>query len=97
MTYDRDYVPLMEALATAQLERGQRREWRDGEIEWVTHERNVMHAATNAIRAAKGMAPIDLALIRDAEQQACGHIDYTKKFALGCERLTTPTPDGPTS
>ena len=68
----------------------------DGEAEWVVYERIVMHAAPNLIRERAGKPDVPMAAIRRAEQSACGHSDYTKKFALGCAELATrderPTP-----
>ena len=79
------YEHLKEALAAAQYERDKRRNiGSDGQPEWIAHEFHVMHDETNRLRARLGRGPVDAEPIRHAEQMACGHIDYTTKFALYC-------------
>ena len=58
------------------------------EFEWVTYERQQMHTAVNTIRARASLPPVHLDAIRDAETSTNGHIDYVRKYALHCARLT---------
>lgn len=68
-------------LAEAQKERPNKKNMVNGELEWVTYERTEMYKAVNAIR------PMPLEQIEKAEMCACGHADYTSKFALYCAEL----------
>lgn len=46
-----------------------------------------MHQAVNKARADRGLPSVSLAEVARVEQQAFGHSDYTKKFALYCAEL----------
>lgn len=83
------YGTLHSALASAQAERPQRGEWdaESGELGWVTHERAVMLDAVNALRQGRGLHAVGVDDVKRAESSACGHVDYTKKFALYCSEL----------
>jgi hypothetical protein len=54
---------------------------------WIAAERRVMHVAVNEWRVQLGRPPIDIAAIQRVEQWACGHSDYSSKFALYCAEL----------
>ena len=86
---ERTYDDLHAVLVAAQGERSRRREVRPGDTEpgWVLHERDVMHDRVNALRARMHRDPVSSDAIRLAEQSACGHSDYTHKFALRCAFL----------
>lgn len=56
---------------------------------WVRHERTVMAEEVNRLRRARGSAPVETAQVERAENGASGHIDYVKKFALGCMELVS--------
>lgn len=43
--------------------------------------------ATNEERARLGKGPVKLESVKLESRLAQGHIDYSMKFALGCERL----------
>ncbi|MDW6058208.1 hypothetical protein SAZ11_08920 [Streptomyces sp. FXJ1.4098] len=84
---------LYDVLTTAQGERPKRPNLiaaADGgvECEWARFERNTMWEEVNRIRSEHGLRPALLSSIVCAEQQAVGHSDYTKKFALYCAELT---------
>lgn len=54
---------------------------------WVIHEREQMHAAVNAERVRRGLAPVGLRPIFRADQMAGGHSDYSSKFPLYCTEI----------
>lgn len=56
---------------------------------WLDHEKLIMFGEVNRLRLAAGRDTIDFREIEWAEQQAAGHFDYTKKFALHCAELVT--------
>lgn len=75
-------------LIRAQEERPNRQDLIDDyEPAWVLYERETMHAAVNQARADRGLPPVPIAAVKRVEQQAFGHFDYTKKFALYCAEL----------
>jgi hypothetical protein len=74
-------------LSIAQSERKSRIEWKDGELEWVTYERKTMLDAVNAKRSELGKTAISDDDLRRAENNALGHFDYARKFALYCTFL----------
>lgn len=89
MTWQRrNYDVLYSALVSAQ---SSRRHFPG--VEWIDFERLVMLACVNRIRFVDDRFKDDprplftLDQIKAVESQAAGHIDYTKKFALGCAEL----------
>lgn len=46
-----------------------------------------MHDRVNVLRGRLGLGPARPADLARAESLACGHIDYTQKFALHCAEL----------
>lgn len=74
-------------LTQAQAERHLREELVDGELGWIRYERETMHAAVNQARSDRGLPPVPIEAVDRVEQQATGHSDYTKKFALYCAEL----------
>lgn len=91
-TWESAFQELRLALTRAQEERWKRDRWtQDGELEWVAYERNVMTEKTNMLRSRLGLAPVSIDAIRRVEDLACGHIDYTAKYAIGCADLVTTT------
>lgn len=54
---------------------------------WITAERKLMLDETNKWRMMLGKSPIAEAAVRRVEQWACGHSDYSSKFALYCAEL----------
>lgn len=56
-------------------------------LEWVEKERNAMFNEINRQRSARGLSPISLKELMRVESMACGHIDYSTKFALYCAEL----------
>jgi len=86
----RELVALFrETLLLAAEERADRDEFtEDGrELEWVRHERGVMHGAVNRERGERGLPPVSLEAVMTAEQRAGGHSDYAAQFAYGCAGL----------
>ena len=55
---------------------------------WNVHEMNVMLNEVNTLRAAKCLPLVSLNDIQKVESMACGHSDYSHKFALYCAELT---------
>lgn len=86
------YIDLKEALATAQLDRRLRDEMVGGEPAWVLHERQAMTDRVNALRARRGVGPVSMTAVEAKERLACGHSDYTTKWAIGCADLVTDEP-----
>lgn len=93
MTQDPARVPdihpeLRDALTSAQEQRGEREGMSsEGLPAWIAYERAVMIDATTALLVRHGL-PLNSRDISQAversEQLACGHVDYTSKWALGC-------------
>lgn len=54
---------------------------------WNTWEMLTMMREVNVLRKNAGKLLVTWEEIQAAEQQACGHFDYTKKFALYCAEL----------
>jgi hypothetical protein len=84
---------LYKELAEAQAQRDRRPDLIDGphgpECAWVIHEREVMLGAVNRLRAGidAGLPPVAMAEVERADQLACGHVDYSRKFAWRCAEL----------
>lgn len=57
------------------------------DFRWVLYEREQMLKHVNKAREGLGRAPVDESAVRDAEGQAEGHSDYTRKWALYCADL----------
>jgi hypothetical protein len=54
---------------------------------WIDAEIDVMHRAVNRRRSERGLPDLDRATVVRVEQWACGHSDYSSKFALYCAEL----------
>jgi hypothetical protein len=54
---------------------------------WVLFERDVMRAAVDVERAARGLSPVEPDRVTRAERLACGHVDYVEKYALYCAEM----------
>lgn len=54
-------------------------------------EINFMHHAVNHRRSERGLPNVDRDAIVRVEQWACGHSDYSSKFALYCAELVLGT------
>lgn len=57
------------------------------DLSWIETERMTMFNAVNSERIKRGLDPIDLKAIMRAENFACGHTDYSTKFALYCAEI----------
>lgn len=91
-TWHQAYVTLLDTLRAAQEQRHVRPEFvtdDEGapELGWVIYERNRMLETVNQLREASGSQPVDLDAVMRAETSACGHSDYTSKFAIRCADL----------
>lgn len=91
-TWSQDLESLRATLTRAQEERSQRQKFvqlENGstELGWVMYEREQMLTAVNALRSAAGRPPVSVDALEAAETRACGHVDYTSKFAIGCADL----------
>lgn len=58
-----------------------------GMMAWIEFERLTMLLAVNKFRLKKGLQPATVEQIIRVESLASGHVDYTTKYALGCEEL----------
>lgn len=56
-------------------------------IEWIERERKVMFDEVNLQRSKRNKSPVSLPEVVKVETMACGHIDYSSKFALYCAEL----------
>lgn len=86
------YVTLLDTLRAAQKDRHHRSDFvtdLDGtpELGWVLYERACMLEAVNELRAKADANPVALEALMAAETSACGHSDYTSKFAIRCADL----------
>jgi len=77
----------LSALSKAQELRLQKNAMVDGELEWVRYERDVMFRLVNAIRLKNDAPQATLFDVMKVENQAEGHVDYSRKFALYCAEL----------
>ncbi len=75
-------------------ERGDRSDWVHDPItgheglEWVLYERERMFELVNEIREQQNLPAVTQEeLFQKCEQQAVGHSDYVRKFALYCTEL----------
>lgn len=92
LTYRDLITRFKDLLNEATTERPKRRdmvllETGSGEIGWVLYERSVMRDEVNRLREERGRIPVDDHVIIQVEGQACGHIDYVLKYAIGCADL----------
>lgn len=60
--------------------------------QWHVHEVNAMTAEINRLRLKQGKEAIPLEAVYRVETQACGHVDYARKFALYCAELVNDVP-----
>ena len=78
-------------LAAAQVHRQTMRDMVDTdcgpELGWVAFEKDAMLKAVNIERYTRGLPSITRAQITRVENSACGHIDYSAKFAMYCADL----------
>jgi len=90
-----------EVFSTAAKERSQREDFvRDPHDTlsvpvWVLYEREKMHEAVNAERAALGLDPVSVLEVIKVENCAKGHVDYQRKFVLYCTELVFGDWGGP--
>lgn len=54
---------------------------------WVLYERDQMFDVVTRERAKLGKGPVPLERVVRAEMSAKGHVDYQRKFVLGCAEL----------
>ena len=59
---------------------------------WHVHEVNAMTAEVNRLRLQLGKEPVALEAVYRVETQACGHVDYARKFSLYCAELVNDVP-----
>lgn len=81
------YDDLHSTLVSEQDKRATRRGVVCGEPEWVAAERDAMVDRVNLLRSRRGLWPLAVTDIRAKEDLACGHSDYTEKYAIGCADL----------
>lgn len=86
MTDTRSLIRIRDAILNAlSAQQAKRSQYPD--TTWIAAERNVMLVATNEWRALLNKPPVTVAQIERVEQWACGHSDYSEKFALYCAEL----------
>lgn len=71
----------------AELGEQQRRRKDYPNCTWIDAEIDFMHYAVNRRRSERGLPDVDRAAIVRVERWACGHSDYSSKFALNCAEL----------
>ena len=82
------FKKFLEALEKAQKKRPEKSNWlSNSEIEWMVFERETMLNLINSERKSIGKNPIDMNKVIKVENQAVGHFDYSRKFALYCSEL----------
>lgn len=67
--------------------------YKDTVPEWNLFEMTAMRDIVNREREKNKLPLITLLDIRRVESMACGHSDYSSKFALYCAELTQLKPD----
>lgn len=75
-------------LSVLESQQSRRNEYRG--TEWVDVELDVMHHAVNCERSKRGLPDIERSKVVSVERMACGHTDYSSKFALYCAELALP-------
>ena len=86
ITHTHSLIRIRDAILNALTAQQARRAKYDGD-DWIAAERQVMLDETNEWRALLGKPPVDVAAIQRVEQWACGHSDYSSKFALYCAEI----------
>ena len=77
-------LQLIDRFAAAFESEAQHRASREG-LEWIELERRVMTLEVLDELRYLGLSPVGVREeVARAEQSACGHIDYGKKWAIGC-------------
>lgn len=71
---------MLKVLSTAQEQRKTREDW-------IQFERDTMFDAVTRERAKLGKGPRTMKDLMVVENLACGHSDYSSKFALYCAEL----------
>ncbi len=88
---------MLQVLSAAQKERSKRlnmveivNAWghKENVCAWAVYEMNTMLTEVNKRRSSRRLSPISLNDIQKVESSACGHSDYSSKFALYCAELT---------
>ena len=79
---------LFKLLTAEQEKRNDRKGQIDGETEWIVLERRLMIDTVQQMRKEENLEPAPVEEILRAETEACGHSDYTKKFARYCAEIT---------
>jgi hypothetical protein len=74
-------------LGEAQKHRDELTQWVEGSPAWVLYERTRMLEAVNAVRLARGKPFVTEEDVLRVENQAFGHVDYSRKFSLYCAKL----------
>lgn len=99
MTYVNEKLALLdkflEVFQAAAKERSQRNDfvpapkgtYQSTEPAWAAFERQAMLDAVNLERRVRGLPNVTVAQIIRVETQACGHVDYARKFSLYCAEL----------
>lgn len=85
--FERRFEQFREALRDAQQDRDLLPVLDRDTPYWNTYEKMIMWKAVNQARREKDLPYVPHADIEAVEQQASGHFDYTKKFALYCAEL----------
>lgn len=64
------------------------------DLMWIQDESNRMLRETNDWRGLLGKRPVAIEAIAKVETWACGHTDYSSKFALYCAEIVLDTGPG---
>ena len=94
---------LLKHLQHAQADRGQRLRQVTGydqldrpvvEVEWKTHERNLMFRLVNDYRELRHLPAAQLGEVRTIEDSCVGRVDYSTRFTVLLARLAHGLPAG---
>lgn len=83
----RPYHLFMKALEEAQSRRNYLPGILAEEPTWSIYEALTLLYWVNWLREREGRAPMTIEAVQRKESLARGHIDYTQKWAIGCEEL----------
>jgi hypothetical protein len=96
-TFQKMIEKMLKTLSDAQKERPKRQNWDKDkkDPDWVYFERQTMFDAVNRERRERDLPPVTEEVFSRAESNACGHSDYSRKFALYCAELVRDGKIGP--
>ena len=64
------------------------------DLGWIAAERDAMLNGVNLERLDRGLPSVTVDAIARVESWACGHVDYSSKFALYCAEIALGQREG---